>query len=403
MKNTLSIKRTVSRKFLLFALLPALMLPACHNEDLLAPDNAGLEKVSFFLGFDVAIEQGTDYEPITRAANTRVRIANAYNYIIIEKRPLDNKYMVVATGQNKINSATILGRIYIDPSTSYESELVTLRPGNYEILVFNNIPFTRFNTEIKPGMILPDKGTSQGDIFAIQYDKNNYYATFEQKVLFQEAFFGRAPFTVTKTTDLHTSNANKVNVTLERRVSKFRLVLYDDPSMTPTLQDLQTNYSEIDHFYLKMHFKMTGGGNFPVGLDVWGDLWYDPNPIEPLATFFYAATPKLHQGVDGKDYFITKDGDLSYSPYLFAAPGQSYSITSEPIIDGEIDSNQLFLLQYNGSSHQFTVKVNEITGMALKLNGLTSPNNTTYMLEPVLDGANLLDPADLFLTNFEHN
>lgn len=382
------------------------MFTACQQEEDFVNTQDDMGLVSFSLSIDQGIKNGTEYEPMeTRAGDEKIKIGNTYNYIIVNKTE-DNRYVVANIGEANLtpeNGKYVL--IDVIDSHEYKNFSVLLRPGNYEMIVFTGAYNARINSNIEVGTVLPPRGDSN-KLCAITYSKSEQHENIDKDALSEEIFFGSESFTVEKTDSLRPSTNPKkeleVALNLKRRVSKFRLLLKETESPTADKPTFYSLTGETDAV-ISATMKKKDGTPFASGLDVWGDLWVDPDPTTQLKTFEYCMqlfrTPQ--QGKDGKFYLI---GNKNYKvrvyyPYIFSMPGVETPISVENVKCSFISGVPSCI--YNGTE-EFTLKDNTITGFVLQMKG--SYQGFNRLLEPVYSspGKLLVPDNSLFSHNYEY-
>ena len=382
------------------------LMTACQNDDLITDIEQQEDKqpVSFGLAIDQIIETG--YEPMgnARAESTKVFITNPYHYII-GKKMADGKLIVEEVGEALINKNKKKNEEFsIEKDQEFTNLIVELRPGKYEILIFTGALAVSWNEDIKKGTILDPKAAQPTN--AISYKIPESPLKIEDKCLIEEIFFARSSFEVKKTTDLHTPNPNIIPIKLQRRVNKFRILVKD--VKTPLGLSLETHFKE-QPLFIKMKMKRKDGKSFASGLDVWGNLWYDPatNLTEFIYTTMTAtAGPKASTKVGETDkYYISTAKSLLYAPYILSDTTKDIDVQ---IIDIECSSRTITIpvpCIYKGNDG-FTLKNNTIKGIVLELTDnefVDTDGKNKLEMKAVKDGGGkLVEVASLFEGNYEY-
>ena len=398
------------QKLIILLGISAIIMTSCQQDEHdIAFNIDGVDDnvpVTFSFSMNTAIENGTEYVPMSAktrdgATPVKLEVSNTYNYIIIQK--IDTRLIVETVGKGLIDPNVHAGnRATIHDGGVYESLSVELRPGDYEILLFTGNRSVNWNDDIKRGDVLSDKDKPDLPVpYACRYKISTFWANNGREFIDEEIFFGRQPFTVQKTEDLHSSpNTHAVTVPLKRRVTKFRVLFKDVPS------DGGLMFADGIPIFIRVAIdvRKTDNTDFASGLDVWGNLWYDPE--KPLKNLQYivctASVPKVAS--DGVKYYITRNNTTLYAPYFFCDPDTEIPITTS-YVDGTVrDTAPRYIYE---EEHEFVLKWNSIDGLIFKPTDMTKDINDRYpafVMETVLDGnGELADVVELFDSNYEYN
>lgn len=400
--------RIMKQKLVLLLGILTMMNVSCQHEDdgisFLGQDDA--QRISFTFSVDSEIDNGVDYTPMratTREGEgqTKIALTNGYNYIIV--KDVEGKLVVEIVGKGKIDqNLNKYNWTKIVSGSSYGGLNVELQPGDYEILLFTGDTNVDWNEGIKKGDVLYDPdNTGANPVNAFIMSRSTFWAYANEYVVAEEIFFGRQAFTVTKTTDLHSSpNAHNVPINLERRVTKFRTALKDEATsggltfakIAPLAVLIKVSVIKTDH------------SNFAYGLDVWGNLWYDPlNELKQLQIITMTEDFSLVAG-DTRKYYISRYGCTAFTPYMLSSPGVEIPITTT-YVDGSIQQGAPRCVY--GGELSFILRHNSIKGFTLKLTDdveNVGESQPAKVMEPVYNpDMSLLDPTELFESNYEYN
>lgn len=416
MKNRILTKIRLGRTAVLLVLFSAAaVLSSCQNDEPVLPDDpeAQVQRLQLNFSFDAGFENDTEYTPIeVRSQSEMLRVRNAYQYVIL-KELSNGDFMLIESSNSQCFDPDewLGGQAQVHKNQKYTSELVTsLRPGTYKFIIFTIPNYTQFH-QFDVGTIIPGpNNTTDPQPYAMTYTNAYLYAY----VLPYEAFYASADFVVSKTTELQVPNTTTLNMTLERRCSKFRVAVEEtaaaDHPAVPYFTDMFQGYANVA-VYLRLRSK--SGGPLPWGLDMWGRLWYDPNPAPSVCDghkyydyFVYYRNILEVSPYTSKQYFVTSRQDVpSGTGFHFSEPGEEIEVVNEGMYFSS-GTGALLAPRYL-HSHDFKLKNNEITGLVVKLNDQTQKQQGFDVYDPLMDpvyesdGVTLLDPAKLFQGNYE--
>lgn len=389
-----------------------LLLASCQQDEFDAqtqPTDSENVRVEFSTSMNTNISTSTGYEPMGATRNSAadsITLKPRIKYYIL-KDVEEDYYIVERVGESNIEApkGKTYGSIAIDGLRPYKALSVDIRPGKYKIIVFTGAVSVNWNTSLIEGMQIPKKGSGEKIPHACRYMNIDFWTFRGEKGLQEEVFYGEEDFEIKKTDNLHSyPNTHYVEIGLERRVSKFRVLLKDVPS--PNGKNKFANGSPIA-ILIKADVVHKENEPLPDGLDIWGDLWY--NDTNPLMNYKFTTmtASNTHTGTDNSAYYISLVSSTSYAPYFFSDPQTEVPIT---ISNFECTSRDTDVPYVYYGAHEFILKNNNITGLVLKPTDDETyrPSNNgperCIVAEPVLDaGNNLVDPLGLFDANYEHN
>ncbi len=382
--------------------ISVLLMTSCQNDDFIPEPIPGeINGETVPVNFSMSLHNSTEYEPMSRNASTdTIAIGSTFNYIIVQN--IDSKKVIERVGQGEIQAPTSYfgwKNVKIDGVNTFPALSINMRPGDYEIMIFTGAKTVEWNTSLRPGTVLPETNTPENPIpAACVYQPNSFWTYDGEKALTEEVFFGRQGFTVTKTNDLHSyPNQHQVGVPLERRVTKFRVLLKDVAAPGGT------RFADGNPIAILIKADIIVDPSTPLadGLDVWGNLWY--NNVAPLLQYKYITMTHSApiRGPQVDSYYISRVSATAYAPYLFCDKNTEIAITITNFDCSARAGSPSY--KYYGQ-HDFTLNWNNIKGIIFKPTDNIDPGTIDFLMEPDYDiSGNLADPAILFDANYEHN
>lgn len=362
--------------YILFFSLITLAFTACQQEDLdYIPENKQVDSnavpVNISFSMESGIENDTEYVPmrsgISPQANTvRLKISNIQRAIIAKK--VGNRWLFETTADYVIdpNDNFNLEWYEITDSSIIGPFKAQLTPGTYKATVITGVISTKWhNTNLKRGDLLGyTDGTPFTSPLACSYTSvsGNGYLNLGSYALGEEIFAGSQEFEVKKTEDLHTSAySNSVTVTLERKVTKLRLLLECDP--TRSSGDDQFYFGQVNG--ISAHLQTTPATPFCNGLNVWGEPYYDTSEVLDGMKYGVYTTKGLQVGSNGSSYLMGMKSTRQMTCFYFSDPKVDIPITVSEV-DVTANSGMPRYTNVNPPVSGLILKHNQMTGMIFK-------------------------------------
>lgn len=345
--------------------------------------------VTLQASFGTSIENETGFVPMgTRGGSDTIYtiLNNLYKAVVAKK--IDQKWILDTIVDTLVNrEISRKSSINVIKSTTFDPLYLELRPGIYRVTLFFNSSSLVWDSGLRPGTVVED---GSGAVYCAGiYWVSTFWADKGFRTLARrEIFTGTVDFEVNKTTNLHSSSLDPLQVKLERKNTCFRVLLKEDPSSGHEFGPTQITVTA--------NFVADEGQYFPDGLDVWGNPWYDKNNLSDTLSLRTSAL-NLVEG-----YLISNEANTTlFSPYLIMPEEgihcQLYSVT----MTGQSNEDfQNYKLKDN-FKRNYVLKNDYIDGIVL------SPTKETYLLSTGDSGVYLQvvdeDPVDLFGRYMEWN
>lgn len=392
----------LQRLFIIVGLI-VFTMTGCQDDadiNIIPDDKDGTTPVKVFFSMKDYMTS-TGYESMTKnSSSDLITITPLFNYIIVQDFGGSQPYIIERVGKGNIKgpAGKSYGSVAIDGTNTFDALSIEMRPGKYKIIIFTGARNVVWNSELKEGLSIPRENSTDPFPMACRYMNIDFWTFMLEKGLQEEVFYGVADFDVTKTEDLHSSpNAHNITVPLERRVSKFRVLLKDVAS-----EDGEQKFAQGRPIALliKADVKPIGTDQLPDGLNIWGKVWY--NDAVPLTRYKYTTMTQSSPfpTFNGFNYYVSVVTATSYAPYFFSDPDTDIAISISNFECTSRDTDPPYV--YYGE-HNFVLKNNHITGLVLKPTNIIEPPRKV-LIEPDYNEENsLINAADLFDANFEHN
>lgn len=362
-----------------------------------APSAAGpsdVVAVRFEMGADIA----TDHQVQPMAVTTSYRnwISPVYQLVVLKK--VDTRWIVDDVRTEKLASGyselKLTGAL---PANSFSLEL---RPGDYRIVAVLNSNSLLWNGEIRAGTLVADssvEGFVTPPLATYKISTHPFNAGYRQ--LSREVFVAVSDFAVPKQEDLHGQPMQPIELTAERRVGKFRLLLKNKVVNkigfeTTQHQAFMTLRSE--------------GHPFVQGIDALGGSYYGtPEVYEMEWTFnlegiFHSAAP--NPDPNPYPYQIMQTNATVFSPYLLADPSVE-KLDIEIALEHVSGSSGGYDYIVNGTFPR-TLSTSRMFGIVLQPDGRTLGNTSQTLVgavEAVNEKGVKEDAVSLFDPYFEWN
>lgn len=368
--------------------LCTLLFASCRNESEMDNDlNPGYEaedeprEVSFSFSFDAA-NRDVEYEPLTRGGEDndwgRIKISNAFNYVILKKSSNNNNnYNVVRVDKGKLDSKSEPDADIYIPGEYDLNFKEYLHPGEYTVVVFTGAERVEFNEGVfvegysfnsknelpyairykkqDVRMKIPNEETLEAvlvnDGANVDGEKNELLFT-GKNMLAEPIYYGIGTFKVRKSEYIDDDKTMAVGCTVEfvNRVSMFRPVFGESKY---NKEDPESPGAEYNTYWPKeiyeprepVVFVATYGEldrSIPAGLDILGNSWYSES-FGTEGLFCYPMDQTPQEDNDGGEYLTgsAQPGDL-YA-YMF------YSTEEEDAKDLNIYVGSLLYMVPAGS------------------------------------------------------
>lgn len=349
-----------------------MLLPACteqeDNDTLINSAIMGKDKVTVNLTLssipEIQIDGNTDYRPVTRATgDIRSLIENNYRCLVMKK--IGNKWYVdTLTTRNLTGSGSVID---VKENTQFTPLQLTLRPGEYHVLVVLNSQFLKWNPKLVPGAIVKN----EADTITHAY---TYYYLNDIRFVRHEIFAGTANFTVEKTSDLHSvSISGDTEIALSRKVMQMRYLLKDHPS-----EPGEYNFSDTQHTVFTTLKATDPDIPFCDGLDCWGNAYYNrAKPTRELQMRTDLNGP-WHEAETGDRYKIISNQVTRYSPFIFADETKEVPYSLDNIrITGQSGSDG-FIYEYRHPIPNLILTNNTIQPIVFQTTGEVDKENNFY-------------------------
>lgn len=275
-----------------------------------------------------------------------------------------------------------------------------LRPGDYRIVVVINSSALSWNKSLKPGTLVADSsdaGFVTPPLATYKVSSHPFNSGYRQ--LSREIFVAVSDFAVPKQDDLHAQPMQPIELTAERRVGKFRLLLKNKVVNkigfeTTQHQAFMTLRSE--------------GHPFVQGIDALGGSYYGtPEVYEMEWTFnlegiFHSAAP--NPDPNPYPYQIMQTNATVFSPYLLADPSVE-KLDIEIALEHVSGSSGGYDYIVNGTFPR-TLSTSRMFGIVLQPDGRTLGNTSQTLVgavEAVNEKGVKEDAVSLFDPYFEWN
>lgn len=319
----------MKQKTIIILGLALMFIVSCQND--IVPDiYPGAESdeipVKVSLSMKPGIFHDTDYEPMTRAEGEdlpRVQISNVFNVLISKK--VGNRWILEKNLTNKFDATDTYNTkpVRVMNDQLFHSFETDLRPGTYRMTVITGSSSLNWETYLVPGLVVEDE---EGNIHpACTYRiVEDGYLNPGTKHIQEEIFSGCEPFDVIKTEDVHTPSPNQnVHIQLDRRVTKLRIFLKYEETSNGNNFFATHNNGIIADLQLKPNAKP-----FPNGLDVWGNVYFDPDDVLENMKFSAFTWIQPQVAKNGQLYMLPmKNFTRQYSVFYFTEPSQEIPVT----------------------------------------------------------------------------
>jgi len=391
--------------------MTGIFLFSCQNEeedmvDVSADDGVS---VQFSFGIPERMETGTEYVPMGKATKANediypVQITNDYRALIVKK--IGSRWILDKMLTLKISTDPMTTVHRVRDSVTVAKFTTDLRPGQYRITIITGSRAMNWNTNsLKPGLIVED-GNNKIPMACCYRPIDGGYFHSDKYGLEEEIFAGRYDFTVKKTEDLHSDSLiEPVHLQLERKVAKFRILLYNDDIGPGSFNISQGNNA------ITALINAKASDPLPLGLNVWGESFYSDTPVTEVAYGIYTTNKRLISNEPGNlEYFVPYKGtERQFSTFLFTDPDRDIPITVSEVLHTYVSRAPTYKCQ--DVPINLILKHNHIHGLIMRPNGIDwqEPNefqpdqmDDFYGMNVVLDNGTPKSPVGLFDNNIEY-
>lgn len=398
------------QRFIILLMTCALLLSCQNEEEDMIDVPAGDEvAVQFSFGLPGAMETDTEYVPMNKSskANTDIYpivISNDYRALIVKK--IGNRWVLDKMLKLQITPYTGWNspKHEIRDGVKVAGFTTDLRPGEYRMTIITGGNSVTWNEDIlKPGLVV-EEGNNKIPMLCHYMTISSGYQCPGEFGLGEEIFALRHEFEVKKTEDLHTgSNIQPIHLKLERKVAKFRIMLYNE-----TVNGISFNSTSYGSNAIGAILEAAADTPFPYGLNIWGEPYYRDTPVTQVAYGVFTTNNFIMSEESGNlGYFVPKRDLTQFNAFIFSDPAQNIPVALS-YISHTFQSGQP-TYKYRGNPINKIIKQNYIDGLIFQPDGTDWKEQTYpgqwdpfYGMELIYDGTEPKNPVGIFDNNIEY-